>query len=106
MSSPGHPAPGDDANLEFVITRIRALLESGALEVPVLPEVAARVVAFAGNPDSDSQKLARIITTDQALASHVMRVVGTAAYQPHAPIVSLQQAITWLGMAEVADIAF
>jgi HD-like signal output (HDOD) protein len=35
-----------------------------------------------------------------------MRVATSAAYQPRSPIESLQQAIAWLGMAEVSDIAF
>src|SRR5262245_237702 len=107
MPGIGHPSDvAVETNLEFVLVRMREMLGSGELEVPVLPEVAARVVSFAANPSTDSQRLAKIITTDQALASHVMRVVGTAVYQPHTPIVSLQQAITWLGMAEIADIAF
>jgi tRNA 2-thiouridine synthesizing protein E len=47
-----------------------------------------------------------MISGDQALAAHVMRVAKSAIYQPRHPIESLQHAISWLGMAVVSDIAF
>lgn len=99
-----HLAAAD--NPEFIRTLFLAQLERGDLELPVLPEVAARVVSFSGSPDADAAGLAKLITADQSLAAHVMRVATSAIYQPRNPIESLQQAITWLGMAEVSEIAF
>lgn len=93
-------------NHEFVRSLFFAQVSRGELELPVLPEVAARVVAVAGSPDTDASALARLIVGDQSLAAHVMRVATSAIYQPRHPIESLQQAISWLGMAEVSDIAF
>jgi len=83
-----------------------AQVSRGELELPVLPEVAAKVVSVAASPETDASSLSRIITADQALAAHVMRVATSASYQPRSPIESLQHAISWLGMAEVSDIAF
>lgn len=93
-------------NYEFIRGLFRGQMTRGELDLPVLPEVAARVVAVAGSPDTDAAGLARMITGDQALAAHVMRVAKSAIHQPRQPIESLQHAISWLGMAEVADIAF
>jgi HD-like signal output (HDOD) protein len=93
-------------NYEFIRGLLLGQMTRGELDLPVLPEVAARVVAVAGGPDADAAALARIITGDQALAAHVMRVAKSAVYQPRHPIESLQHAISWLGMAEVSDIAF
>jgi HD-like signal output (HDOD) protein len=39
------------------------------------------------------------------LAGEVMRVGNSPALRPRAPIVSLQQAVSWLGVAEVRNIA-
>lgn len=86
--------------------RLQAALDGGTAEIPMLPEVAARVLAVASRDDASAGQLARIITADPALAARVMRVACSAAYQPSTPIQSLQQAIAWLGMLEVADIAF
>lgn len=93
-------------NLEFVRGVFHALMTRGELHLPVLPEVAARVVAVAGNPDTESAGLARLIVGDQSLAAHVMRVATSAINQPRHRIESLQQAISWLGMAVISDIAF
>lgn len=85
---------------------LRALLDYGRLELPMLPEHAARVVALAGQPHTDAAALAKLVAADQALAARVMKVARSAAYQPSSPIESLQHAIAWLGLGEVADIAF
>jgi len=93
-------------NVECVRTLLTGLIARGELQLPVLPEVAARVVAVAGSPDADASALARVIIGDQSLAAHVMRVATSAINQPRHRIESLQQAISWLGMAVISDIAF
>ncbi len=85
---------------------LASLLDYGRLELPMLPENAARVVALAGSADANALGLARLIASDQALAARVMKVARSAAYQPSSPINSLQHAIAWLGLGEIADIAF
>jgi HD-like signal output (HDOD) protein len=93
-------------NYEFIRGLFVGQMSRGELDLPVLPEVAARVVSVAGSPDTEASGLARMIVGDQALAAHVMRVATCAVCQPRQPIESLQHAISWLGMAEVSDIAF
>jgi HD-like signal output (HDOD) protein len=93
-------------NLDFMRSLLTGLSARGELQLPVLPEVAARVVALAGSPEADAAALARVIARDQSLAAHVMRVATSAINQPRHRIESLQQAISWLGMAVISDIAF
>lgn len=81
-------------------------VERGEVQIPMLPEVAARVVAAANDPDSSARDLADLILADPMLAAHVMRLVTSAAYRPVTPIESLHHAISWLGMAEIAELAF
>ncbi len=75
------------------------------LDVPMLPEVAGKVMRLTQDPDSESVDLARLIQSDQILAGKVMRAANSAAYSPNSSIVSLQQAITRLGMKLIAEIA-
>ncbi len=93
-------------NCEFIRGLFISQLSRGEIDLPVLPEVAAKVVSVAGSADTDASDLARMITGDQALAAHVMRVAKSAMYQPRRAIESLQHAISWLGMADVSNIAF
>lgn len=76
----------------------------GLLSVPMLPEVAQKAMILATDPDSDAANLAKLIQMDQSLAAHVMRIANSATYSPNGNIVSLQQAISRLGMGLIAEI--
>jgi HD-like signal output (HDOD) protein len=70
-----------------------------------LPRIAAQLAELTANPDTEGAQFARLIQTDPALAGEVMRVANSPALRPRSPIVSLHQAIAWLGIAEVRNIA-
>lgn len=93
-------------NYQFVREQVVAQIQGGQVDIPILPESAARVVALATSAEADAQQLSKLITSDPGLATHVMRVASSAAYMRNNPINSLQQAITRMGFAEVANIAF
>ncbi|WP_018274235.1 HDOD domain-containing protein [Teredinibacter turnerae] len=95
------PQPGAAA-LERAMEK---LVNTGAIDVPMLPEVAGKVVRLAQDADSDAAELAKLIQSDQILAGHVMRVANSALYTPNASLVSLQQAIARLGMKLISEIA-
>ena len=84
---------------------ILACMEQGVLDVPVLPEIAQRVLTLINEPDSDATRLAKLIQSDQSLAANVMRIANSAAYTPNASMISLQQAIARLGMNMIGQIA-
>tara|TARA_R110001592_G_C13179973_1_gene750738 strand:- start:2240 stop:3142 length:903 start_codon:yes stop_codon:yes gene_type:complete len=88
--------------IEFLLSE---LLASKAFDVPMLPDVASKVLALSNDPDSDAAQLAKLIQGDQGLSAHVMRIANSAAYTPNASMVSLQQAIARLGMALITEIA-
>ena len=84
---------------------VRQHVDKGDFEVPLLPEVARKVIELLQTPDADAVRLARLIQGDQTLAGHVMRVANSAAYSPSSTIVSLQQAIARLGINLIGEIA-
>lgn len=88
-----------------LIKKIKYSVSEGSIDVPMLPEVAGKVVRLTQDPDSDAAELAQLTQSDQPLAAHVMRVANSAAYSPNASLVSLQQAITRLGMRVISEIA-
>ncbi len=89
----------------IVANALETHLQSGELEVPMLPEVAGKVVSLCQSPDSDAADLAKLIQADQSLAGHFMRIANSSAYSPNASLVSLQQAIARLGMNLIGEIA-
>jgi len=75
------------------------------IDVPLLPEVAGKVVRLTQDPSSDAAELSKLIQSDQTLAGHVMRVANSALYSPNSSLMSLQQAIARLGMKLISEIA-
>lgn len=80
-------------------------IELCELELPVLPDIATRVLALCQDPDGDARQLGDLIQRDPALAGNVLRIANSAAYASVEPIVSLQQAISRLGMTTMGDLA-
>ncbi len=75
------------------------------LELPLLPEAAARVVSLCEDQEVDARALESVLEQDPSLAAHVLRVSNSAAYAPKSPIVSLQQAVSRLGLSAIRNIA-
>ncbi len=75
------------------------------LTLPLLPQVATEVLNLTSDPDADMTRLAALIQQDQALASQVLRIANSAAYAPRSTIVSMQQAVSWLGMKMLGELA-
>jgi HD-like signal output (HDOD) protein len=100
MTRPSPKARPDDR----VEAQLVEHLESGALEVPILPEVAATVIGER-DEDLDFRAVSDQIHRDQALAGHVLRVANSAAISGRASrIVSLQQALVRLGARRVKEL--
>jgi putative nucleotidyltransferase with HDIG domain len=89
---------------EWLRSALEVRLEK-KLELPVLPDTAARVLALCQDERSDLRELASLVQRDQTLAAHVLRVSNSVAYAPKQPIVTLQQALGRLGLSTVCDIA-
>jgi HD-like signal output (HDOD) protein len=70
-----------------------------------LPRVCAELAQLTAQQATDAAQLARLIQSDPALAGEIMRVANSPALRPRTAIVSLQQAVSWLGVAEVRNIA-
>src|SRR5260370_12587939 len=70
-----------------------------------LPRVCAQLAELTAQQVTDAAQLARLIQSDPALAGELMRVANSPALRPRMPVVSLQQAVSWLGVAAVRNIA-
>jgi HD-like signal output (HDOD) protein len=104
-----HPSAGTQEQLdtlELVRGLLAGSLARNELAIPALPEVAVRVVGSGTKNSGNAHLLADIIQSDAALTEYVLRIASSAAKRPALPITSLQHAIAWLGLDDVANIAF
>jgi diguanylate cyclase (GGDEF)-like protein len=83
---------------------IERLLQ-GNIKLPSIPAVAQQVLAMANNPNTSTEQLASVLSSDPAIASTILRYVNSAAYSPVEQIASIQRAIVALGFKEVTRIA-
>jgi HD-like signal output (HDOD) protein len=87
------------------VATLETELESRAIELPLLPNVAAEVLSSTLDDKSDATRLAELIQQDQGMATHIMRVVNSPAFRGSTEIVALQQAIARLGMERIREIS-
>jgi HD-like signal output (HDOD) protein len=78
---------------------------TGPQTIAPLPRVCAQLAQLTAQQATDAAQLARLIQSDPALAGEIMRVANSPVLRPRTAIVSLQQAVSWLGVAEVRNIA-
>ncbi|MBN2126372.1 MAG: HDOD domain-containing protein [Deltaproteobacteria bacterium] len=70
-----------------------------------MPQVASKVMAIAENPQSSMSDLSEVIAYDQALTANLLRLCNSAQFGLSRKIESVHQAIVYLGMDQVVDLA-
>lgn len=96
---------GEQTALEQDLLRtLEAEIASNRLVLPTLPEIALRVRELMAQPDCSATQLARLISSDAALAARLLKVANSSSYRGHKTIDNIQTAITRLGMQLVRSL--
>jgi HD-like signal output (HDOD) protein len=74
-------------------------------EISTLPQVALRVMEVANDPDSGAADLKEVMEGDAALSARILRCVNSSAYATRTKITNLQQAIAYLGLKQIRNMA-
>ncbi|MEM7518368.1 MAG: HDOD domain-containing protein, partial [Planctomycetota bacterium] len=93
------------ADLGVLRMRFGRLIRENKLKLPVFSGTAAEILELCNSDACDARELADLVQGDVSIAGHVLRVANSAAYAPEEPIVSLQQAVSRLGMSTLCEIA-
>jgi HD-like signal output (HDOD) protein len=104
MSVSVEPAIAQAKQWEAAHLRLAGSLTDSQTIAP-MPRVCAELARLTAQQVTDAAQLAKLIQSDAVLAGEVMRVANSPAMRARAPVVSLQQAVSWLGIAEVRNIA-
>ncbi len=75
------------------------------LEISTLPTIALKIVEIANDPDSGAAEMKAVMESDAALAARVLRCVNSSAYAVRTRITNLQQAIAYLGLKQIRNLA-
>lgn len=107
MASPT-PAPSAAPSPPSALATWEAWLQAALdarLDLPPLSNASAAIAAMAADGDANTAVLAQLVERDPTVAANVLRVANSAALAPRIPIVTMPQAIAWLGMGEIQSIA-
>jgi putative nucleotidyltransferase with HDIG domain len=74
-------------------------------EISTLPHVALRVTEVANNPDTGAREVKEVMESDVALSTRILRCVNSSAYAMRTKITNLQQAIAYLGIKQIRNLA-
>jgi len=76
------------------------------IDLPAQPEALVKLSLLLATKDINLQAVSALIEADMALASAVLKAVNSSLYGLKGRVQSAQQAITYIGLREVAGIAF
>src|SRR5215470_11243352 len=77
----------------------------GIRDLPTLPVIAQKVLNLANDDSAGMQKLAAIISSDQALSARVLSLANSAYYGHRATVSTIQRAMVVIGMNMVKQIS-
>ena len=89
---------------EVFYNELLADLQNGTLVLPTLPEVALRVRDVVDDPEATAADLAKIIITDAALSTRLIKVANSPLYRGRIEIDSVQMAVARLGQTIIRSL--
>jgi HD-like signal output (HDOD) protein len=85
---------------------VQSELRTLDIAIPSQPDSLVKLSLLMAEDDMNLLAIARLIESDMALAAAVLKAVNSSLYGLKGRVQSVQQAITYLGMREVAGITF
>jgi HD-like signal output (HDOD) protein len=73
-------------------------------DLPPMPQVASRALILVENPDTASQELSELLSSDAALAARVLKIANSAMFSRQREITTLNQAIMVIGYKSLKGI--
>jgi HD-like signal output (HDOD) protein len=90
---------------DFDREKLESLL-SGAEALPSCPPVLAKVAEVCRDPSSSARDLGKVIATDEALTSRLIKLVNSAYYGLRGTISTVTQAVVVLGYQEIRNMVY
>ncbi|MEM9203130.1 MAG: HDOD domain-containing protein [Actinomycetota bacterium] len=80
------------------------LLAEAAERLEPLPAAAVQLASIIADPDTGPDEITEVLSTDPALAAHVLREANSAFSASQTPVGSLEQAVVRIGAARVLEV--
>ena len=84
---------------------VAALFRGDNLKLPVLAASISKLLNTCNSDAPDMEEIAKLVSTDQSLAAHVLRLSNSSAYAPVNELVTIDDAVRRLGIRAIGDMA-
>jgi len=84
--------------------KIVDIILSRKFDLPMLPHVALKVIRLTGSADTSMQDLAKVILTDQTIATKIIQISNSPVYAGTVEIKNINQALVRLGQTEIKNL--
>lgn len=108
----GEPNPGTEQSVDrsqksgdWAAKSVKFLVKRSIQDLPAPPSILTRILRETENEDTTATDLERLISSDQALAARVLKVVNSAYYGLSGQVSSLSQAVVILGVHQIRNLA-
>ncbi len=98
--------PAEDQSSSGLPTgeNLRKKILSSIKDLPPMPQVAQKAREVVSDPDSNFKDLAKVIETDPAIASKLLKIANSAYYGSVGTVASVQQASVLLGVKTLQEL--
>jgi HD-like signal output (HDOD) protein len=97
--------PSEEQQTSELVERITSYVGTHAIDPPVVPSLATRMLELLRRDEIDVHELTRLIERDQATAAKLLSISNSALYRGQTEIATVRDAIVFLGTEQVAQIA-
>jgi len=84
--------------------KLRKKIINSLKDLPSMPQVAQKARQVVSDPDSDFRDLAKVIETDQAIVTRILKIANSAYYGAVGRVASVQQASVVLGVKTLQEL--
>lgn len=92
--------------LKKVQEHIQNTVDTKKIRIPILPEVAGKVIYLVNDPDVGIKEVVSLLEKDSVIAAHVIKVSNSVVYNPKGVVIkNLNEAATRLGTNLLNEIA-
>jgi HD-like signal output (HDOD) protein len=98
--------PAEDQSFSGLPTgeNLKKKILSSIKDLPPMPQVAQKAREIVSDPDSDFKDLAKVIETDPAIVSKILKISNSAYYGSVGMVASVQQAAVLLGVKTLQEL--
>ena len=85
--------------------KIIQMIQKEDTDLPTLPVIVNNIIKAAGEPNTTTEDLARIITYDQGMTNKLLKLANSIYYAQKTRVNTIKRAITVIGFDEIMGIA-